>query len=111
MCNESACSRQTSFEFAVHGIKLRAELSQAERSEALLREAQPPPKAAGAEGAPELREGFKQKLEAYMIEAFKHVAYILPGSAGKRALHERDIYIYIYEATTCRLSSPDMLTQ
>ena len=28
----------------------------------LLREAQPPPKAAGAEGAPELREGFRVKL-------------------------------------------------
>ena len=38
-----------------------AELSQAERSEALPREARPAPKAAGAEGAPELREGFKQK--------------------------------------------------
>ena len=54
------------------------------------REARPPPKAAGAEGAPELREGFKQKLEAYIIEAFKNVAYIQPGSAGKRALHVRD---------------------
>ena len=48
------------------------------------RRRRPAPKAAGAEGAPELREGFKQKLEAYIIEAFKHVAYILPGSAGKR---------------------------
>ena len=53
---------------AAHGISScrtqpRAELSQAERSEALPREARPPPKAAGAEGAPELREGFKRKLE------------------------------------------------
>ena len=38
-----------------------AERSQAERIEALPREARLPPKAAGAEGAPELREGFKQK--------------------------------------------------
>ena len=52
-----------------HGISScrpqpRAELSQAERSEVLPREARPLPKAAGAEGAPELREGFKRKLEA-----------------------------------------------
>ena len=38
-------------------------LIQAERSEALL------PKAAGAEGAPEQCEGFKQKLEAYMVRS------------------------------------------
>ena len=68
----------------------RAELSQAERSEALLREAQPPPKAAGAEGAPELGEGFKQKLGAYILEAFKRVAYKQPGSAGTRAQHVLD---------------------
>ena len=39
-----------------------AELSQAERSEAQPREARPPPTAAGAEGAPELREGRQAKL-------------------------------------------------
>ena len=43
------------------GAQLLAESSQAERSEALPREARQPPKAAGAEGAPEPREGFKQK--------------------------------------------------
>ena len=60
-----------SLELAVRGIQPRAEQSQAERrearerSEALLRESQQPPKAAGAEGAPELREvsiGLQKKL-------------------------------------------------
>ena len=67
-----------------------AELSQTERSEALLREARPPPKAAGAEGAPEPREGRKRKLGCDPTAAIQLVAYILPWSAGKRALHERD---------------------
>ena len=43
------------------GTKPPAELNQAERSEAPPREARLPPKAACAEGAPEPREGFKQK--------------------------------------------------
>ena len=47
---------------AARGVQPLAELSQAERSEALPREARQPPKAAGAEGAPELREGFRVKL-------------------------------------------------
>ena len=68
-----------------------AELSQAERSEALPREARPPPKAAGAEGAPELREGFKRKLECDPTGSVFAVANQQPGSAGKRALHVRDI--------------------
>ena len=50
-----------SFVFTSCRAQPHAKLSQAERSEALPREARPPPKAAGAEGAPELREGFKQK--------------------------------------------------
>ena len=50
------------------GAQPLAELNLAERSEAparsaVPREARPAPKAPGAEGAPELREGFKRKLE------------------------------------------------
>ena len=46
-----------------------AEISQAERSEVPPREARPPPKAAGAEGGPEPREGFRRKLEATKQQA------------------------------------------
>ena len=45
----------------------------------MLREAQPPPKAAGAEGAPEPREGRKRKLEATKRGATR----LLQPSAGR----------------------------
>ena len=60
---------------------------------AVPREARPPPKAAGAEGAPELREGFKRKLGCDSTAAIQFVASIQPGSAGKRALHVRDMCV------------------
>ena len=65
-----------------------AELSQAERSEAPLREARPPPKAAGAEGAPELREGFKRKLGCDSTAAF-----ILPQVGGKACSARTGLHI------------------
>ena len=56
----------------------------------LLREAQPPPKAASAEGAPELREGFRVKLEANILEAEKQQQsqtriHAFPGSSAPPA--------------------------
>ena len=74
-------------------------LSQAERSEALPREARPPPKAAGAEGAPEPREGRKRKLGYDSTGLDSAVAYKHLASAGKRALHERDIVPYPEDVT------------
>ena len=56
---------------------------------AVPREARLPPKAAGAGGAPELREGFKRKLGCDSTGSVLAVAYKQPWSAGKRALHVR----------------------
>ena len=83
--------------FSGRGAQPPAEPSLAERSEAsarsaVPREARPPPKAAGAEGAPELREGFKRKQECDPTGSVLAVAYKQLGSAGKRALHVRDTY-------------------
>ena len=74
-----------------------AELSQAERSEAQPREARPPPKAAGAvrrpgaEGDPRASRGPPSKARMRINCRDQAAAYKLPWSAGKRALHERDL--------------------
>ena len=64
-----------------------AELSQAERSEALPREARPPPKAAGAEGAPELRKGRQAKLGCDPTAAIQLPRINCLGSAGMGEAH------------------------
>ena len=67
----------------------RAKRGPAARS-AAPREARPPPKAAGAGGAPELREGFKRKLEATKqgaIELLRQNAdSSFPGSSAPPAM-------------------------
>ena len=90
-----------SLEIAVRAIQPLADQSQAERSEALLREAQLPPKAAGAEGAPELREGFKQKLGFDSTTCDSAVASQQPESAGTRAQHVLDISKYCIVIHSC----------
>ena len=75
-----------------------AELSQAERSEALPREARPPPKAAGAvrrpgaEGDPRASRGLqtKARMRLHWPRLSTWRINIL-SSAGKRALHVRDL--------------------
>ena len=87
------CGKPMSLEIAVRATQPLAEQSQAERSEALLREAQLPPKGAGAEGAPELREGFKQKLGCDSTTCDAAVPSQQPGSAGTCAQQVLDIII------------------
>ena len=108
----STASRICSPRICCLWTKRIAELSQGERSEASPSEARvrakrgtvrrakrdpPPPKAAApaeggaAEGGRALRATRKRKLEATKLEANKHGMNQRPGSAGKRALHVRDI--------------------
>ena len=91
MLHTIKCGKWTSRVIIANGAQSLAELNQAERSEAQPREARPPPKAAGAEGAPELREGRQAKLGCDSTAATQLPRINCLRSAGMRALHELDL--------------------
>ena len=73
-------------------IKPLAELGQAERSEASPREARQAAEGGQHFDVPELREGRQAKQGCDSTAATQLPRLNCPWSAGKRALHERDIY-------------------